>query len=203
MEQMGKKGVQTMIYFDALTQADCEQIRKWRNEDIAGARTPYLLTEAQQADFYRDVVSNRESEHRYWAVRCAPICDDKECDVCGNNGKGYWLDLPSDLIGIAGLTNIEWENGRAEIALMIGTPYRKQGHGAEALHELFKQGFDRMRLHTIYGNVYGCNASFDFWTNQINKYGMYRASIPFGKWWDGKWYGTRYFQLDSGKWEKV
>ena len=181
-----------MIYFDALTQADCEQIRKWRNEDIAGARTPYLLTEAQQADFYRDVVSNRDSGHRYWAVKYH--CEDSE-----HSDTTKCLHM----CGIAGLTNIEWENGRAEIALMIGTPYRKQGHGAEALHELFKQGFDRMRLHTIYGNVYGCNASFDFWTNQINKYGMYRASIPFGKWWDGKWYGTRYFQLDSGKWEKV
>ena len=42
----------------ALTLEDCEQVRKWRNEDISAYRTPYLLGDIMQADFYKNVVSS-------------------------------------------------------------------------------------------------------------------------------------------------
>ncbi len=168
-----------MIYFDALTRADCETIRKWRNADISGARTPYLLTELQQERFYEDVVSNRDSHHRYWAVKLR---------------EAGWKD---ELIGIAGLTDIEWENGRAEIALMIGPDYRRHGYGGDALDLLFDWGHNKMRLPTLYGNVYACNPDYNFWLKQIKIYRMFSVEITSGKWWDGALWNMLYFQTEG------
>lgn len=165
-----------MIYFDALTESDCEQIRKWRNADIAGARTPFLLTQLQQKDFYEKVVSDRDSKHRYWA-----ICEYR--DTAYKNQK--------ILLGIAGLTNIESENGRAEIALMIGPNYRNQGYGKQAIKLLKQWGFDRMRLFVLYANVYECNPDADFWDKLNADFHVY---IPYGKWWNNERFGINYYQ---------
>lgn len=172
-----------MIRFDALSKADCEQIRLWRNEDIAGARTPYLLTELQQERFYEDIVNNRESLHRYWAVNR----ETNEIDTMAT--RLY------PLVGIAGLTNIEWENGRAEIALMIGNPYRGKGYGTEALNLLIDWGFGRMRLHSIYGVVYKCNPYLAWWEQLITEGDWYATTLPQAKWWDEKFHDAVHFTI--------
>lgn len=179
-----------MIYFDALTEADCEQIRKWRNEDISAARTPFILTDLMQKNFYRDEVSNRDSKHRYWAV-CSDDLKSKHSHYV------YIAEFPREpirfktLLGIAGLTNIEWENGRAEVALMIGTNYRGQGYGKQAFCLLREWAFDRMRLQTIYANVYACNPDAPFWERLDEDF---HVSIPCGKWWNGRFWDTMYYQ---------
>lgn len=174
-----------MIYFDALTESDCEQVRKWRNEDISAARTPFLLTADMQRDFYREV-SNRDSKHRYWA-----ICEDQDVDsdiaicwpiVLKNGGK------IRNMLGIAGLTNIEWENGCAEIALMIAPDERGQGYGSEAFELIKLWGFARMRLHTIYACVYDTNPHLIRWWRERKP--TEECSYPGGKFWDGVHYGT-------------
>ena len=50
-----------------LTLADLQTICEWRNEPEMQAtlRTPYMLTEGMQEDFYRDVICNRESRARF------------------------------------------------------------------------------------------------------------------------------------------
>jgi len=193
-----------MIYFDALTQADCEQIRGWRNDDISGARTPYLLTGAQQGDFYRNVVSDRDSKHRYWAIRGHEDINEKRIAAIAaatRSPSTVW-ESPDRCIGIAGLTDIEWENGRAEIALMIDPDKRGKGHGKTSLDELYMWGFERMRLHTLYGNVYACNPSFVFWERMIMYGEMIHREVPYGKWWAGKWWATMYFQMSLEQWER-
>jgi len=172
-----------VIYFDALTETDCEQIRKWRNEDISAARTPFLLTEAMQRDFYRDVVSNRDSVHRYWAVRA-------DASQVVNDMTGAKYMKLSHLAGIAGLTNIEWENGRAEVALMIGRDYRGNGYGIEAFNEIKKWAFERMRLHTIYACVYGNNPDIvDWW---LHRDPFHATNYPAGKFWKGEFWSTHH-----------
>ncbi len=188
-----------MIYFDALTQSDCETIRHWRNEDISGARTPYMLTELHQTDFYRDVVNDSDGHHRYWAVRKRYEMP----DALEGNGNDATCRTPDsvDLIGIAGLTNIEWENSRAEVALMIGPDSRGFGYGRKALAELYEWGFNRMGLHSIYGNVYTCNPSIDFWSKMRAEFKMSLEYIPNAKWWDGEYHRAMFFELDRDLWD--
>lgn len=172
-----------MIYFDALTEADCEQIRKWRNEDISAARTPFLLTELMQKDFYEKVISNRDSEHRYWAIKV------KLADGTSTYGyEGLIETYPIySLIGIAGLTNIENENGRAEIALMIKPDERGKDYGRQAFEHIKGWGFERMRLHTIYACVYGNNPRLvEWWRSQEP---TENVSYPGGKFW-GEYHRT-------------
>lgn len=171
-----------MIYFDALTESDCEQIRKWRNEDISAARTPFLITELmQKRDFYENIVSNRNSPHVFWAVKKKDTVE---------NGVITEFDKPA-MIGIAGLTYIEDKNGRAEIALMIGREYRGNGYGIEAFGEIKKWAFERMGLHTIYACVYGNNPDIvDWWRHRKP---TEECSYPGGKFWDGKRWRTYHF----------
>jgi len=164
-----------MIYFDALTESDCEQIRKWRNRDIAGARTPFLLTEEMQRDFYFDEVSNRDSKHRFWAIRIESL-------------------TTHNLVGIAGLSNIEWENGCAEIALMISPDERRKGYGREAIELLKLWGFARMGLKVIYAQVYGCNPDVAFWEKLDY---TFLCTMPSRKLWDGKRWPIYYYQWEN------
>ena len=180
-----------MIYFDALTQADCEQIRKWRNEDISAARTPFLLTDIMQKDFYEKVISNRDSEHRYWAIRDLGDNYDTKCGFCGGLIDNITKRCDYNLCGIAGLTNIEWENGRAEIALMIAPHLRKNHYGKDAIGILKKWGFGRMRLHTIYACVYGNNHYLVQWWKGLNADEV--TSYPGGKFYDHAYHPTHHF----------
>ena len=164
-----------MIYFDALTESDCEQIRKWRNVNVAGARTPFLLTEEMQRDFYFDEVSNRDSKHRFWAIRIESL-------------------TTHNLVGIAGLSNIEWENGCAEIALMISPDERRKGYGREAIELLKLWGFARMGLKVIYAQVYGCNPDVAFWEKLDY---TFLCTMPSRKLWDGKRWPIYYYQWEN------
>ena len=180
-----------MIYFDALTESDCEQIRKWRNQDIAGARTPFLLTEEMQRDFYRDVVSNRDSKNRFWAIceRTKPIA---YADV--ENPSTCHIHIGRKLFGIAGFSNIEWENGCAEIALMISPNERRKGYGKDAIELLKLWGFARMGLKVIYAQVYGCNPDYNFWKHLDCQYS---SGMPNRKLWDGKRWPIYYYQWED------
>jgi RimJ/RimL family protein N-acetyltransferase len=127
-----------------------------------------------QRDFYFDEVSNRDSKHRYWAIR-----------------RDISVDLTTEraiLLGIAGLTNIEWENGRAEVALMISPDERGKGYGSEAFELIKLWGFARMRLHTIYACVYLNNPHLVRWWRERKP--TEECDYPGGKFWDGKYHRT-------------
>lgn len=174
--------------FDALSRVDMELIRQWRNEDISGARTPFLLTKEMQEDFYDKEICSRDSKHRYWAITGIGDVDNVHCAASDS-----W---PRLLLGIAGLTNIEWVNARAEIALMIRSDdkFRGQGFGREALRMLFDKAFDELRLNICYGVVNGCNPYYQWWLNRVEQYKMFSFEIPLYKWWDGRYYKGLYFQ---------
>lgn len=162
---------------DVLTREQVEQVRQWRNEERQFLRTPYFITKEMQADFYDNVISNRDSKHRYYAIV--------------RDGDGS--HAASAFIGMGGLTNIEWENGRAEISLIINPEYRNQGHGKEAVRLLLAEGFDNMSLETVWGEVYYCG-NVRFWQKLVDAWGGDRVDIPWTvKRWGGETYGSMMF----------
>lgn len=166
----------------APTREDVQRVREWRNDEPQFLRTPYLLTEEMQDGFYNNVICNRDSNHRYFSIYA---------DYVDN----------SMFIGFGGLTNIEWENGCAEISLIINPEYRGKGHGRAAVDLLLGQGFDRMRLETIYGEVYHCG-NFGFWRKVVDSYGGYRTELIGRKFHDGKIYGSDWFAITQKDWRK-
>ena len=155
----------------APTRDDVEQVRLWRNANLAPWRTPYPLTEEMQGIFYERVICNRNSNHRYWSIY--------------DNG----------LVGFGGLTNIEWENGLAEISLILSAGSRGQGYGARAVQLLLDEGFGNMGLKTIYGECYECNPAVEFWKKITERNGGYYTTIPRRKRWQGQLYDALHFSI--------
>jgi RimJ/RimL family protein N-acetyltransferase len=150
---------------------DVEQVRLWRNEILYTLRTPYPLTNESQGVFYENVICSRDSNHRYWAI------------------------YDGELIGFGGLTNIEWENGLAEISLILSADRRVQGYGARSVQLLLDQGFGNMGLKTIYGECYECNPAVDFWKQITDGHGGYYTMIPRRKLWQGQLYDALHFSI--------
>ena len=155
----------------APTRQDVERVRHWRNAALETLRTPYLISEEMQANFY-DSLQNRESRNRYWSI--------------------YDND---ELIGFGGLTGIEWENGLAEISLIMGAKYRGKGLGRRAVNLILDTGFGNMGLKTIYGECYECNSAVDFWGAITKEHGGYITTIPRRKMWQGRLYDALHFSM--------
>ena len=156
----------------ALTAADVEAARQWRNDDSArlGLRTPYLLTEAMQRRFYEDVVSDRHSVHRYWAVRREGV-----------------------LVAMAGITDLQWENGHGEISLVVDPARQGEGIGAGAVGLVLQEAFERMRLLTVFGECYVHNPALGFWRRMVERLGGGSVTVPRRKWWEGRLHDAMLF----------
>lgn len=178
------------LRLDALTQADCERVRAWRNQDPSGLRTPFLLTREMQEDFYRRVVCDRLSGHRYWAVVNDDLPRSPE-------------DHGDQLVAMVGLTNIAWENGTTEIALQVDPAHQRQGVGAGAVALALEQAFDRMRCETVWGEVYTNNpAGFAFWQTIAAEYKAYTTTLPARKFWSGSFHVALYFSISARDWRR-
>ena len=151
---------------------DVEEVRKWRNSRLETLRTPYFLTQEMQEQFYHDIVCNRQANSRWWSA----------CHYSG-------------LVGLAGLTNIEWENGLAEISLILDPSEQKKGYGRAIVRMVLEQGFGNMGLKTIYGECYECNPAIEFWRKVTEEHGGYCTMIPRRKLWKGKLYDSLHFTI--------
>jgi len=156
----------------APTADDVEQVRLWRNKTPNVWRTPYLLTDEMQADFYHDIVCNRNANSRWWSV--------------------YTQDK---LMAFAGLTDIEWENGLAQISLVVMPEVGTSGYGKQVVEMVLDEAFGNMGLKTVYGECYMCNPAVEFWKKITEEHGGYHTAIPRRKLWRGKLYGALHFSI--------
>lgn len=162
-----------------LTLLECEEVRVWRNADDVrlGLRTPFPLTADMQADFYKAVVCNRQSVHRYFALV---------------NDRVF--------VGMGGLTDCQWENGVAELSLIIHPQFRSGGTGTAAVGALLAEAFERLRLQTVFGECYEINTAVDFWRRVVARYGAYETSLPSRKFWNGRFHDSYYFSVSVAQW---
>ena len=163
------------MYLTVITKDQCEQVRKWRNVDISIYRTPFLLTEEMQSEFYTDVICNRRSDHRYWSVM-----DSKQ------------------FLGMIGLVNISLENRNVEISIVINPEFSRKGFGDQAFKLLLDKGFNELNLDNIYGECYACNPNIDFWKQMIKKYGGQTTTLFNKKFYRGVYWNSIYFNFERG-----
>lgn len=156
-----------------LTPDDVEVVRGWRNECLESLRTNRPLTYAEQVRFYEDCVSNPNSPHRYYGI--------------------YEINF----IGMGGLTYIDYINKNAEISLIINPAEQGKGYGQAAVGLLLNEGFRRLALENIYGEVYHCNQpGLKFWTAVVKKYHAFHTTLPNRKFWDGLLWDSTYFSIN-------
>lgn len=171
-------------------------VKEWRNETMNALRTPMMLTEEQQGKFYFDVVCDRDAKARYWGIW-------EEVDGVLKTIFGTPVEKIKEngLIGMAGIENIEWENKRGEISLIIDPDRRGTGYGDDALAMLLDKGFNELNLENIWGVCYECNPATEFWMRQINKYNGKHVLFPNMKFCDGKYWRGLYFNFERSNYE--
>ena len=156
---------------EALTLKQCEDVRIWRNAEPRFLRTSYLLTQEMQEDFYRDVVCNRDSRHRYFAIM----------------GGGRF-------IGMTGLTDIQFENSTAEISLILSPDERGKGYGRKSVKLILEHAFYGLGLVSVFGEVYDCG-NVRFWHRIVELTNGFETRLPNRKMHEGMLYGSMWFQL--------
>ena len=180
------------MILQALTLEQCEQVRLWRNNCLETLRTPYPLTKEMQEVFYRDVICNRNSPHRYWS-----IWDDIE--IFDNR-----LPKTGILIGMGGITNIQWENRIGEISLIIDPALREKGYGEKAVDLLLDVAFNQMGLNCVYGECYATNYDgMVFWNKIVRKYDCSQVILRSRKFWQGKFWDSLYFDILKDEYDKI
>ena len=174
------------IYLDVLSFENLETIRKWRNEVVKNGifRTSYLLTYHMQKKFFDDVINNRNSNSRYFGIFKEKAEGEKNINL-------------DTFIGYTGIDKIQWENGIAEIGLMIGHKYVGLGYGSKSLSLVLNEAFNNMRLQNIYGECYKCNPNIEFWEKMIEKYKAYSTILPSRKFFNGYFFDSMYFNFNS------
>lgn len=164
-----------------LSAQDMPRILEWRRAAQDTLRTPYSATLEQQLEFYRTVVCNRDSPHKYWALYQSGCADPPVHKRV--------------LVGMGGLINLSWENRHAEISLLIDPARSRQGLGTAAVRALLQMGFGRMGLATIWGECYESNdAAVAFWRQIVASYPgskdgtLYRRQQLHGRLWDAYYF---------------
>jgi RimJ/RimL family protein N-acetyltransferase len=184
------------IYLDVINIEECEQVRRWRNKLSATLRTPYNLTYEQQQDFYKNIICNRDSKHRYFGIYVK-----EENKLIGKTYEDAkyeptYSDEPI-FIGLGGIINIQWENGLGEISLIIDPKYTGKGYGKKSVELLLDKAFNEMRLDNIYGECYRCNQNIGFWENIIRRFDGTKTNLPNRKFFNGQHYNALYFNFNK------
>ena len=144
----------------------------WRAACPEALRTTRVLTRADQRKFYRAVIRNPQSPHRYYAVM---------------RGRVF--------LGLVSLEHIDRVNGHAEIGLIIDPAHAGQGYGREAVR-LVLQKARALKLQTIFGEVYECNvAGLAFWSRIVIHHGGTATTWPRRKLWKGRLYDALLFTI--------
>ena len=157
----------------ALTKEQAVKALEWRTEQRDILRTPYFLTNEMQERFYDDVICDRNSRHRFYAV------------------------MHNDLFaGMAGLVNIEWENSTAEISLITSESDKMD----EIRELLFDEAFNRLNLHSVFGESYFVSEE-NLPTEMIEKYGAYTVWLPDRKYINGNYYSSLWYMITRRMYE--
>ena len=173
------------VRLSMLTDADAEPTARWREAVRANLRTPYVRSVDEQRAFIRDLPAHR-NEYRYWAVRSQFITD----VVFGGTGDSEWRT-----IGIAGLSPIEFENGLAEVSLVLDQACIGKGYGGAAFSLLLAEAFEALRLEQAVAEIYLSNPAVGFWERMADKHGAVRTTLPKRKFVGGQFHDSLYLSF--------
>ncbi len=123
-----------------MREADIFEIKKWRNEQIDILRQKVFLTDHDQEEYYQKYVVPGFSETRPKIILFSYL----EHSKC---------------IGYGGLTNIDWENSRAEVSFLVQTERTKNLQQYRRDFSCFllllkRIAFTELRLNRLYTETY-------------------------------------------------
>lgn len=124
------------VYLD--TFENFPQLRMWRNDERIHSfcRQNKFITQDDQEEWFAK--QRKDPSIRMFCV--------KTC-------------MSGQLVGVAGLTSIDYINSRAEFSLYIGPEHQRKGYAEDALKCLFTDGFRTLNLHQIWGETFDGNVA--------------------------------------------
>lgn len=189
-----------------LSPEDMETVRIWREQVGETLRTPYMLTKEMQEEYYYEVICNRESHTRYWGLWIEVSLKEFQKYHPEIHYSPIIDRIPAKermFIGYGGIENIEWENRRGEISLLIGPDYRRKGYGKEAVWLFLDQAFNYLNLHTVYGEVYHCSDAFEFWKRMIWDFKGSGQTMHDRKYWNNAYWMSTYFTFYKDRFNEI
>lgn len=183
-----------MITLKPINKDNLQLILDERHRVSETLRTNKMLTIDEQLAWYEKEIANRDSRTRYWE---------------------FWIDIESGdhygtipltrqvLIGYGGIENISWENSTGEVSLLIFSAYRGKGYGKQCVKVILDQAFNALNLHSVFGECYKCG-NWQFWEKVLHLSDMLydlnamveTVDLPNRKYWNGKHYGSYYFNVE-------
>ncbi len=157
---------------------DLDKLRHWRNDYAIWRWT-------RQSDLLNEV------EHAQWFERQAvdPTIRMYGVEISTREGR--------ELVGVCGLTSIDYRNSRAEFSLYIAPTFQRHGFGEKALRLLFAHGFANLGLNSIYGETFDGNPA----TALFERLGMQREGTRREFYWrDGQFIDAHLFSLTRRQW---
>jgi RimJ/RimL family protein N-acetyltransferase len=159
-------------------EVSARQVNDWRRRYRPSLRTAAMKTEGQQYEWQENI----PHKHRYWSLFLSPGTVPKD-----------------DLVGIGGLTDISWENGHAEISLIINPDHQGNGLGAQSVDSILDEAFQVMRLHMVYGECFECGP-VGFWKKVVDRlsgrdFGTLTTTLPDRKFSGGTYWDSYYFSI--------
>ena len=105
------------------------------------------------------------------------------------------------LIGVCGLTYIDWKNKHTEISCYLNSVnWQKKKEARDTIHTILKYGFEELNLHRIWAEIFSTaqeNIAL------FNKIGFVREGILRQKLWrDGKWWNSHIYSMLSSEFNK-
>ena len=169
-----------IINLRALEVEDLKQLRDWRNAEFVRrtCREYRLLSMEHQKKWFNSLFKMPPDNIMFGI-------EDKE-------GK---------LVGVCGLTHINWKNRNAEVSIYIGEKeWQGKGAATDTLKALIKYGFETLNLHRIYAIIFEFNKDS---IKLFEKCGFKFEGRPrgvhyvLGKYWDELIYGMLREEYDK------
>jgi len=177
-----------MIELKPVQKTDMAQIVQWRNEQLSNLRTSKMLQLENQEEFYDKIICDRNSNARFFAVRNIVKMNDTD------------KTETSELIGMIGIENIEWENRRGEISIVLNPRLDSFNDIFQtSVEDILDYAFDELNLENIWGELYKCNQQYYVWIGLLNKMRAYTTEIKYlkyhrGGYYHGLWYNINKFE---------
>ncbi len=135
-----------------LDEWDLRQAYRWRND-------PRIYKWCRQCE-----PITREHHEAYWAR----IAKDP-------HSRFYGVTADGELVGVCGLTSIDWINRRGEVSLYIDPERHRQGLGALAARALIDKAFKVHNLNCLWGESFDGSPAIDlFWDLGFKREGVRR-----------------------------
>ena len=140
------------IRLRALEQTDLEQLRDWRNSSWLRSfvREYRLLNMIDQRDWFDHITRSREVE--MFGIEAKFMAKDAAHQIMHKVPK--WK-----LVGVCGLTNINWVNRTAEVSLYIALARQDGGIATQVLGILRQKAFEEFNLHRLWTETYSLNVA--------------------------------------------